>query len=132
MSDTILVIDDNAAYRRILCKMLESAGYKAVAAEDGEKGLALYDQTNPSLVITDLVMPNTEGIETIRELRRHNPSIPIIAISGDVSASPLYLKAAGSLGATASLAKPFGMEQLLSIVRQLLAADQSCDYDATA
>lgn len=87
-------------------------------AADGRSGMALFSQVIPALVITDIVMPDKEGIETIGELRSKGASIPIPAISGD--SSPLYLKAATELGATASLEKSFSAGGLLSIVAELL------------
>ena len=84
----------------------------------GEAGLGLFHQVHPALVITDIVMPDMEGIELIRKLREDAPTIPILAISG--GDHPLYLPAATGLGATAALAKPFAGDELLSLVRRLL------------
>ncbi len=81
-------------------------------------GSSCSNRAHPALVITDIVMPDTEGIETIRELRREASTIPILAISG--GSHPLYLRAATELGATAALAKPFGADELLSAVVELL------------
>jgi CheY-like chemotaxis protein len=116
----ILVIDDELPMRRLLVRLLTRAGHTVHAAEDGQLGLALFHKVEPELVITDIVMPEMEGIETIRELRRNGPAVPILAISG--GATPLYLHAAAELGATAALPKPFATDALLSTVNELLGA----------
>lgn len=118
MMADILVIDDDRQMRRLLVYALSRAGHTVHEANNGSEGLAVFRRIRPLLVITDLVMPDTEGIETIRELRREAPTIPIIAISG--GGSPVYLDAATALGAVAALAKPFVATELLSIVEDLL------------
>jgi len=115
----ILIIDDDRQMRRLLIRVLEGAGHVVYEAENGGDGLALFRRVQPLLVITDLVMPDTEGIETIRELRREAPTIPILAVSG--GGPPVYLRAATALGATAALAKPFVAAELLGLVTDLLA-----------
>jgi CheY-like chemotaxis protein len=115
----ILVIDDELAMRRLLSRVLTSAGHTVHEAADGHAGLALFQQVHPALVITDIVMPEMEGIETIRELRRNGSPVPILAISGG-AAPPLYLHAATGLGATAALPKPFAPDDLLRAVTELL------------
>ncbi len=77
---TILVIDDDAAVRRVLVRSLARAGHEIVEAENGSSGLARFREHAPELVITDIVMPQTEGIETIREIRRAAPHVKILAI----------------------------------------------------
>jgi DNA-binding response OmpR family regulator len=114
----ILVIDDDAQMRRLLARILNGAGRTVHQATGGEAGLGLFHQVHPALVITDIVMPDMEGIELIRKLREDAPTIPILAISG--GDHPLYLPAATGLGATAALAKPFAGDELLSLVRRLL------------
>ena len=113
----ILIIDDSAQMRRILSSILQAAGHSTRAAADGAEGVKLFDEKRPALVITDIVMPEQEGIETIRILRKKSPKMPILAISGSRS---VYLSAATKLGATASLEKPFEADDLLLLVEQLL------------
>jgi DNA-binding response OmpR family regulator len=115
----ILVIDDDAQLRRLLGRVLKGAGYTVHEAKSGREGIDLFGRTHPALVITDLVMPDKEGIETIRELRQTAPTVPILAISGSDN-HPIYLHAATRLGATEALDKPFGNEELLAIVTRLL------------
>jgi len=116
----ILIIDDDRQMRRLLTRILQGAGHTVRAAENGRVGIALFQQRHPALVISDIVMPDMEGIETILALRREQPEIPIIAISG--GSDPLYLQAAGKLGATAMLEKPFSADRLLSLVEGMLGA----------
>jgi len=78
----ILLIDDDAPVRRTLRKMLERQGYEVEEAPDGKAGLTLYQENPADLIITDLIMPEMEGIETIMELRRRFPDVKIIAMSG--------------------------------------------------
>jgi CheY-like chemotaxis protein len=114
----ILVIDDDPQMRRLLSRLLSGEGHAVHEAPNGRDGIELFRRVHPVLVITDLVMPEQEGIETIRELRREAPTIPILAISGD--GPSVYLRAATELGASAALEKPFGADELLSVVAKLL------------
>ena len=114
----ILIIDDDPEMRLLLTRILKGAGYAVHEARNGREGIALFHTTHPSLIITDIVMPEMEGIETIRALREASVAIPILAISG--SSTPLYLRAAIGLGATVALAKPFRASELLSVVARLL------------
>lgn len=118
----ILVIDDVASMRDLVRRMLERAKHAVIEAADGEAGLAAVEQQDPAVVITDLIMPKKEGIETIRQLRCLRPSTKIIAISGseDLKGNNNYLDAAERLGADAILAKPFQPAALLDIVDRLL------------
>jgi len=115
----ILVIEDDEAYRLLLAKVLIEAGYDVVEAADGNEGLKAAWSKSPNLVITDLVMPGKEGIETITELRRSLPSTSVIAMSGAGHAST-YLQLASKLGAHYALAKPFPRDALLAAVDKVL------------
>jgi DNA-binding response OmpR family regulator len=116
----ILLIDDDPQIRRLISRILRGAGHTVREATDGRSGLELFSQAAPALVITDLVMPDKEGIETIKEIRTKNLSIPILAISGGDTS--IFLRAAIGLGATASLEKPFAADELLAVVTELLNA----------
>jgi len=113
----ILVVDDNSSLRNVLLAVLEDAGHKALGFLNGKVALAYARQHPIALLITDLVMPEQEGIETIRHFVREFPHIPIIAISGN----PDYLPAAKHLGAAVALAKPIGNADLLEAVQTLIA-----------
>ena len=117
----ILVIDDEQAVRYALTRILESNGFEVAAAPDGLRGMALFRHQHPDLVITDLIMPEQEGIQTIQQLRKEDPNIKILAISGGGRLVNIdFLQLAARLGADEVLAKPFESQELLSIVRNLL------------
>src|SRR5919108_2919694 len=96
----ILIIDDDDQIRRMLCQALEQAGYEAVEARDGQEGLEHYRAAPTDLIITDILMPGKEGLETIMELRREVPGVKIIAISGGGQTGNMtFLEIARYLGA---------------------------------
>ncbi|PKN41730.1 MAG: response regulator [Deltaproteobacteria bacterium HGW-Deltaproteobacteria-18] len=118
----ILVIDDDKLMCLALAKILISAGYNVVQAADGEEGLKLYRSQDFDLVITDLIMPDKEGIQIIRELRKENSRIRIIAMSaGGRGGATDYLKWARLMGAKQCLSKPIKREDLLDAVQAVLA-----------
>ncbi len=122
---TILIIDDDPHMRRILARML-SHEHKVIEAEDGVAGLARFAEHSPDLVITDILMPKKEGIETIRELRRLAPSIKILAISGGGQIHKTnYLDMAEKLGADITLTKPVMAAELRSAVDALLSLSRA-------
>jgi DNA-binding NtrC family response regulator len=117
----ILVIDDDATIRGVIERVLKRAGYEVVMAVNGEDGLEQH-RTNPAnLIITDLFMPQREGLETIIQLRREFPAVPVVAISGEKSTSSNMLTAAAKLGAAKVLEKPFDSKTLLGVVQDALA-----------
>jgi len=118
----ILVVDDEEQMRSILRQIMESAGYEVSEAPDGRVALGLCRKKQFDLIITDLIMPEKEGIETIIELKRGFPKVKIIAISGGGRGAPeTYLDIAKDIGADHTLAKPFDKEEILKIVKELLA-----------
>lgn len=116
---TIVVADDEEVYRALIARSLRQYGYFPVEVADGQEAIDRIGEGGIDLLITDLVMPRKEGIETIRELRRSHPDLPIIAMSGACEGG--YLKAAGKLGARATLAKPFESRELLAAVSAALS-----------
>lgn len=117
----ILIIDDEERIRTIIRKILTGAGHEVVEAENGAVGTELFGESEFDLVVTDLIMPEKEGIETILHLREVNADVPILVVSGGHSfdtSGPL--EDAELLGANASLAKPFSIEQLTETVDALL------------
>lgn len=117
----ICVIDDDDAVRQTICRILTGAGYAVVEARDGRMGLKAITETQPAMVITDIVMPNREGIETIMEAKQRFAHIPILAISGGGRMEPDgFLDLAVKLGANDCLAKPFRPQELLGKVVTLL------------
>lgn len=119
----LLVIDDDNLVRAALADMLQTAGFEVVTASNGRLGLELLDTTSVDAIITDILMPEQEGLETIREARQRFPDIRILAISGGGAGGgeTQLLRFAESFGADQTLPKPFTGSQLVAAVRALLA-----------
>ena len=117
----ILIIDDEPYILMMLKKMLERAGYEVDLASNGDEGLDLLRKSPSDLVITDIIMPEKEGLETIREMKRLQPQMKIIAMSGGgkISAEN-YLEAAKIFGASRIIEKPFTQQTMVSSVEELL------------
>ncbi len=115
----ILIIDDDPDMRSLIEQTLKSAGHDIEMAADGKEGLRNYDARPADVVITDLYMPNKGGLETIIELRRRCPDIPIIALSGTGAADKM-LSIAQKFGAFASLHKPFTSHELVAAVSKAI------------
>jgi len=116
----ILIIDDDAQMRRLLREALSRHGYEVDEAVDGLHALHRFSEGHPGLVITDLIMPEREGLETIRSLREREPTLPVIAISGGGRCGPeSYLSLAEAMGADRVFSKPFRVEALLAAVAEL-------------
>ena len=121
----ILVVDDDEAVQGAIRLLLENAGHRVVTANDGRKGLALCEAGNFDLLFLDLFMPGMDGFETMRAVRQRHPQMPIIVISGRLTASnadktPDFLTMATKLGAISSLQKPFRPADLLAAVARCL------------
>ena len=119
---SILLIEDDAEVRTVIRRMLESKNHEVVEAPNGKVGLRLYRKNSTDLVVTDILMPDKEGIETIRELRRDFPEVKIIAISGGgMLGLERYLELAKKMGAQRTLEKLFNGNELNEVVRELLS-----------
>jgi len=118
----ILVVDDESEIRSLVSRILKQAGHEVIEAADGNEGTRLFRENLPELLITDIIMPEKEGIETIMELRRDFPNVKIIAISGGgkALARDTCLRFAKGLGANGALAKPFSRQELLDAVQEVL------------
>ncbi|RMF72412.1 MAG: response regulator [Acidobacteria bacterium] len=120
---TILVIEDDEQTRGMLAEMMRRAGYDVLEAPDGRVGVELFRSRRVDLVITDILMPEKDGLETIRDLKRESPDVRIIAISGGGRTGLLdFLPVARRLGASRTFAKPTDRRELLSAVAEELAA----------
>lgn len=118
---TVLIVDDEKGIRDVLRKLLEKLDYRVVTAADGDEGLETFRLECPDLVIIDIIMPNREGIETITLMKRENPDVKILAISGGGRAHAMDLLAvAPSAGADATLEKPFRAQELLARIDWLM------------
>ena len=118
---SILIIDDDAQFRAMLRQMLSRAGYEVLEASNGKEGMRIYRDKPADLVITDLIMPEKEGIETISDLRREFPDVKIVAISGGGKMGPDdYLHGAKLIGAERIFTKPLEREEILEAVKKLI------------
>ncbi|MHC4266912.1 MAG: response regulator [Planctomycetota bacterium] len=122
----ILVIDDESQIRKMLRNCLEREGYQVLEAPNGKVGMELFKEEHFDLVITDILMPEQEGIESIGELRRNFPETKIIAISGGSRGikSENVLHTAEILGVHCTPPKPFEIAKFLNAVRLVLGSDK--------
>jgi CheY-like chemotaxis protein len=118
----VLVIDDDPGVRSVIRRFLERSGHVCREAADGNLGLALLRGRAAELVIVDMLMPEKEGAETIREIRSHWPGIPVIAMSGGgaISADDC-LRIARALGAERAIRKPFDLKDLQTAIDSLMS-----------
>ena len=116
----VLFIDDDAQVVMFASEVLRDAGYEVLVGEDGNVALSIVEKEPLDLVITDLVMREREGLETMMRLRKSHPELPVVAISGAFGGH--FLRSASLLGARATLAKPFSGEDLLEVVRTIIGA----------
>ena len=124
----ILIVDDDDAIRGLFRRILEGDGHTISEASNGEIALSRFADCWADLVITDIVMPEKDGLELLTELRRQVSGVKIVAISGGGGLNPFtYLAMARERGADAVLFKPVAVELLLKTVRQLLAKDTAQD-----
>ncbi len=119
----ILVIDDSEAMRRTIRRMLESGGYAVVEAGNGSEGLSHLESGGIDLAITDLLMPETDGLEFLKKAATLAPGLPVIAMSGGARELPaaVGLSISAAFGALRTLYKPFKKAELLSSVDVVLA-----------
>ena len=120
----ILIIDDESQIRSMLRLMLERVGYEVIEAADGMDGIRQYRDNPADLIITDLIMPNKDGIGMIIELKKEFPKVKIIAMSGGgVNRPEGYLDGAKKLGATRTLTKPIDRDEMINAVKETLKDD---------
>ena len=120
----VLIIEDDDEVRLYLKRILTRAGYAVTAVSNGREGVETFRDKPADLVITDIIMPEKDGIETIIDLRRQNRNLKVIAISGGGRAEPQsYLHSARLLGADRTMKKPFSNEEMLEALTELLPAD---------
>jgi DNA-binding response OmpR family regulator len=120
----ILVVDDNTSMREAVCEMLQHAGYQAVSVENGRLAAQIHRNDPVALIITDLFMPDTDGLEIIYQFRHEFPTVKIIAVSGGGSRGLVELLAvAKKMGAHRALMKPFSFEELIGAVEEVLGPE---------
>jgi CheY-like chemotaxis protein len=118
----LLLIDDDESFRSVLKVSLEQMGHTVTEACDGQAGLTKFQDGVYDVVVTDLIMPDKEGIETIMDLRKLDPEVKIIAMSGGGRVTSVdYLQIARQVGAKKILAKPFLYEDIKAAVDELTA-----------
>lgn len=119
----ILIIDDDPSIRLVFKRYLEGNGYEVSTATNGNEGLSLLNDSIPDLVITDVMMPEKDGLEVVLELRNRHPEIPVIAISGGMRIAPMdFLPMIKKFGACKVLYKPVELDELLSAIQEQLGA----------
>ena len=130
----VLVVDDDDLVRDAVRAMLASGGHEVALAVDGEDGLQQFEHERFDLVLCDVIMPNMDGLEMVRELRRLSADIPIISMTGSFMRSTggahlnaVYLRLCSELGATKVIAKPFRARELLALVAQCLGAPRASE-----
>ena len=117
---TVMIVDDDQQIRKLLGLMLANAGYHILVASNGVEAVKAYKEQPSDIVLTDIIMPEKDGIETIRDLKGINPDVQIIAISGGGLGNPdLYLDMAEKMGAAATIMKPIDRNELLSTIDQV-------------
>ena len=122
MTNHILVIDDNEDVRTLIQLALQAEGFDVSVASNGHDGMSLLRKQFADVVVTDILMPEQDGIETIAELRRDFPDVKIIAISGALSATGFdYLRVPIQLGAARILRKPFDIQELVGAIQELVS-----------
>jgi CheY-like chemotaxis protein len=115
----ILVIDDDQMLRHFIVTLLEGRNYSVQSTDNGDDGIRLATEAEFDLIITDIVMPGTEGLETIQQIRQHKPDLKILAMSGGGRNKGDYLHYAAGLGANGTVAKPFDPLDFLEVVAGL-------------
>ncbi|MFC1524084.1 response regulator [Thermodesulfobacteriota bacterium] len=117
----ILVVDDNHLVRKLLGEIIESAGYEIFEAENGKLALKVFRENPFDLVITDIFMPEVDGLEIIKALHGDYPDVKIIAISGDSALAPdNYLRLAEDCGAFRIFSKPIKVDDLLNAIEEAI------------
>jgi len=120
---TILVIDDEEAFRDYMTALLEKKRFKVITAENGISGEQKALKYKPDLIITDIVMPDKEGVEFIKSLRENDSVTPVIAVTGGNRVNAYsYLSMSKKLGANAILAKPFSKAEILKVIHDLICS----------
>jgi len=118
---SVLVIDDDADVREMLCQILSEFGYKVSAAPNGNLGLESYQTEPVSVVLLDMFMPGEHGLETLRDLLRHDPNARVIAMTGGGQYDQMeILKPAIYMGARKKLQKPFTSAELKSAIEEAI------------
>lgn len=121
---TLLIVDDDRRARRSLRRVAEMEGLRVLEADDGKAALGLVETERVEIVLTDVFMPDVDGLELVHDLRRSHPDIRIVVMSGGGAVpAPSVLGPARLMGASRVLQKPFGLEELREVLREPLASE---------
>jgi len=115
----IVLVDDNEEFRSVMAQLLSRAGHRVRVADSAKSALRLLREAPAGLLITDIIMPDEDGLELIIKLRAEFPNLALIAISGAGLHAVLYLRIAGKLGAAATFQKPFSTDELLVAIARI-------------
>jgi len=119
----VLLIDDDPTILKVYSQFLAGLGHEVMQADDGRAGLRLMQQNRPDLIITDIVMPEMDGLEILMKIRSDHDDIPVIAISGGLRALPVsFLQQAKLFGARYVFEKPVSLDELKDAVQELTGA----------
>lgn len=120
---TILLVEDEVLLREGIQEVLEVHGFKVIGAADGVEALEWLEQVSVTLVITDLVMPNMNGVDFIERVRQTHPDLPIVVTSGSTGSvmKRLGIESIRVPGAMASIMKPFKASELMAVIKQVMA-----------
>ncbi|MCD6049857.1 MAG: response regulator [Verrucomicrobia bacterium] len=122
----ILVIDDNDAFRTTICLWLKRHGYEVLEASNGKVGMQVLTSSQPDIVLTDILMPEQDGLETIQAVRKQQPNLRIIAMSGGMLDGRVdFLPIAAKFGADHVMPKPFSGSELLLVLEKVLASNKN-------
>lgn len=114
----VLIVEDNEPVRQSMRRSLKRNGYEVMEAANGKEAISIIEKLSPDIVVTDILMPEMDGLEFIRWLSKSRPDVPVIVLTEYVD--PIYLEAAMQLGASVRLHKPFKEEQLMSAIVKVL------------
>lgn len=124
--EPILIIDDDPAIVNVFTQFLENLGYSVQSASEGKEALGLINKQPPALIITDILMPEMDGLEIVTYIREHHPDLPVIAVSGGMkTASMNFLPLAQRFGACKVFEKPVPLSKLRAAVEELLGPARS-------
>ncbi|GAB6906143.1 Response regulator receiver protein [Desulfosarcina cetonica] len=118
---TVLIVDDDEQLRKILAKMLKQAGLKAIEARNGTECISLYKTKSPDLVVMDIIMPEKDGLSTIKAIKEIDNQAKVLAMSGGLVMTPeVYLDEAKNIGADSLISKPIDRRFLMETIENLL------------
>lgn len=124
----VLIVDDNADQQELVRRMVERAGFACVTAANGREARLRLDEMAIDAAVTDVFMPDEDGLEFLRHVRETRPELPILVVSGSGAHNPIdYLVIATKFGATATLEKPFTSRQFADALRALLGNPRAPD-----